>query len=269
MESYKIMLNEDPEDNTLGYLNIKYIKRKNIPKYEIEQQNAKINYAKYLTDYVKIPTSNNLEISEITEQYIIGLCWVLDFYVNKNNRTENLKHVSVWFYPNYYAPTLHMISSYLRNLFTELTTQCKDIKKKIAVFNNIISTKMKNIMSVHNKELFVTRQQFINKQEHYLYVNPVSDNDSNKVDNIYMTLRNDRSIFPDIRHLAQEMYNNKSKFLGYMDCKTALYNSKCRMDEKLMPSTNFHDYMEKIKLTIETNRDVPKLNNMADSVAYV
>ena len=41
------------------------------------------------------------------------------------------------------------------------------------------------------------------------------------------------------------------------------------MDEKLMPSTNFHDYMAKIKLTTETSRNVPKLNNMADSIAYV
>jgi len=269
IEPYKIMLNEDPEDNTLGYLNIKYVKRKNIPKYEIDQQNARTNYTKYLSDYIKIPVADNLEIMKIAEQYVVGLCWVLDFYINKNNRDENLKYVSVWFYPNYYAPTLYMVSIYLHNMFTSITGQHKDVKKKLGIFNNIVSTQVKNMMSVHNKELYVSRQNFINKQEHYLYVNPVNDRDNLKVDDIYMALREDRSIFPDIRYLAQEMYDNREKFLGHMDCKTALYNSKCKMDEKLMPSTNFHSYMEKIKLSVGNKRDIPTLNNMNDSIAYI
>jgi 5'-3' exonuclease len=269
IEPYKIMLNENPENNTLGYLNIKYIKRKNIPKYEIDQQSAKINYAQYLTEYINIPISDNVEIMKIAEQYVVGLCWVLDFYINKNNREENLKYVSVWFYPNYYAPTLYMISMYLHNMFASLTSRHKDIKKKLGVFNNILNTQVKNMMSVSNKELYVTRENFINKQEHYLYVNPVNDRDNMKVDDIYMPLREDRTIFPDIRHLAQEMYDNREKFLGHMDCKTALYNSKCRMDEKLMPSTNFHSYMEKIKLSVGDKRKVPTLDDMNDSIAYI
>ena len=154
-------------------------------------------------------------------------------------------------------------------MFTSITGQHKDVKKKLGIFNNIVSTQVKNMMSVHNKELYVSRQNFINKQEHYLYVNPVNDRDNLKVDDIYMALREDRSIFPDIRYLAQEMYDNREKFLGHMDCKTALYNSKCKMDEKLMPSTNFHSYMEKIKLSVGNKRDIPTLNNMNDSIAYI
>ena len=266
---YNIMLNEDPDTDTLGKLRIRYVKRKNVPKYEIFQQSAKNNYDEFVTNFMELKVDDDTELTKITENYIMGLCWVLDFYMNKNDKYENLNHVSVWFFPHYYAPTLYMICNYMKNLFNVVTAKLTDNKQKKKLFNEFMKAHTQTMFSTSNKRLYVPRHDFMNKQEHYLFVNPVSSRDPSKVDDFYMDVRGNRELFPDLRHLAKEMLDNKDKFLKHMNCMTALYNSKCKMDEHLMPATDFHTYMEKIKESVGDKREVPSLNGMNDVVTYI
>jgi hypothetical protein len=57
--------------------------------------------------------------------------------------------------------------------------------------------------------------------------------------------------------------------MGHMNCMTALYNSKCKMDKHLMPITDFHTYMKKIKDSVGYKRQAPTLNEMHDVVSYI
>lgn len=263
------MLNEAPVSDTLGKLKVRYVKRKNIPKYEIEQQSAKENYSQFVKEFMGLNANDEQKITNITENYIMGLCWVLDFYMNKNNREENLNFVSVWFFPHYYAPTMYMVCSYIKKLFDMITLKLTDKKQKRRLFNQFMKSHTNTIFSTSNNQLYVSRRDFMNKEEHYLYVNPVSSRDSSKVQNYYMEIRENREIFPDLRNLAKEMYDSKEVFLGYMDCMTAMYNSKCKMDEHLMPATDFHTYMRKIKESVGNKRNVPTLEGMNDVVTYI
>lgn len=269
MDPYDVMLNDVPNNYHLGRIRVKYIKRKNIPKYEIEQQKTKSNYEMYAKDYMKIDPKDTTKLLDVTKEYVMGLYWVMDFYINKNNREQNLKDVSVWFYPHYYAPTLYMISSYNKSVFSAVTSNVKDAKKRFGTYGRFMTDQCVKMVTPSNKKYFVKREDFMNKEEHYMYVNPVSGKDEIKIDNMYTDVRADRDLFPDIRGLAKDMYDNKTKFMGYMDCVTAMYNSKCKMDDKLMPAVSFHDYMEKIKKSTGKKRISPTLDGMEDAVAYI
>ena len=259
-EPYNVMFNENPREDTLGQIKIKYIKRKNIPKYEVTQRNVKDNYETFITYYLDQSDQDDEKrrqfLDKFSEMYIIGLHWIMDFYMNKNNRKENINKVSVWYYPYYYTPTLFMISQHLKKIY-DFNLPETDKKKK---FNNYINGSLKNLFSFKHNIMFVDRDKFMNKQEHYLFVNPQNNRDTVKVNEYYLELRKNTDFFPDLKNLANIMFENKEKFMGYMDCKTAMYNSKCKMNESILPAIDFHKYMKFIKNNVGNNRESPKNN---------
>jgi 5'-3' exonuclease len=266
IEPYNIMMNEFSNEYNMGRVSIRYVRRKTIPKYEITQNSAKANYNTYVKKY--LDGISDSEITKLSENYIMGLCWILDFYMNRNDKAENLEYVSTWFFPHYYAPTMYMLSNYFKKLYTTITKDSKGNDKKKA-FSEFMTKHTDNIFRFTNAHIYTKRHKFMNKEEHYLFVNPVSSRDSSKVSEIYLPVRENRSIFPDLRDLAQKMYDKKDKFLGYMDCKTALYNTKCKMDSHILPTTSFNEYMEEILKHTKSKRTVPSTDDMEDIIAYV
>jgi hypothetical protein len=52
----------------------------------------------------------------------------------------------------------------------------------------------------------------MNKQEHYLFVNPQNNRDFSKVNEYYLDLRKNTDFFPDLKNLANIMFENKERF---------------------------------------------------------
>jgi hypothetical protein len=189
-------------------------------KINISVKNNKYNL--YISDINKETKNYYLELfkeSGSVEQYLTGIFWVFDFYVNKNNMHHNINHISTWFYPHHFAPLLYDVDVYLRT-------------------NKFILEKLNKIMitvSQHNQVNFV---EFMNTFEHKLYVTPI--NKQKNIPEEYELFVKNEKMFPNITKIIDEIWNNRGK--KYIDCRNVLYLNKCTL--LTVPILPFNKFMK-------------------------
>lgn len=86
----------------------------------------------------------NMNIDDVSKNYLDGFNWVFDFYFNKNDSKINYDNVSMWYYKYSRAPLL--------------TTLNKYINANFYLFNG--------------ETALVKRENFLDKHEHYVYTTP-------------------------------------------------------------------------------------------------
>ena len=230
-------------DDGLGHISFNYTEKNNIPKYEINRKNnVKENYYLFLNNYLNIDKTDTFKINKYCEYYVISLHWLMDYYFNKNNKIDNNKFACLFSYNNHYSPSLYMISNYMNDIYNNYTKKEENLNLKKKVFNDSLNYDLFKIFSYDNKKVYVDRKYFLNKQEHYMFINPVSNRDNCLIDNIFMNFRNNKEIFPDLKTEAIKIYENKSEFMNIIDCKGSVYNSTCELKNNLLSKIDFNTF---------------------------
>lgn len=203
---YRKMLNGDDID--LGRINI--VIRNNRYHLFVDDINKENN--RYYTEMF-----GSISKSSIIENYLTGIFWIFDFYINKNNMYSNMNNISTWFYPYHSSPLLYDIDLYLRK-------------------NNFILDRLNNIM---NKTIraSVKYYNFMNTFEHKLYVTPINKN--KYIPEEYEKFVKNSEFFPDINQIVDLIWNNKGQ--KYIDCRNVLYLNKCNL--LTIPNIPFNKYM--------------------------
>lgn len=251
MGIYSSMMNYNPDLDMVGKLSIRYYRSNGVIKYEIDQKNAKNNYRKFIKDYLDINHNDHEKRLRMTQEYIIGLCWVLNFYMNRNKPHENLKYVSVWFYKYNYSPTLHMINMYLKEIMSILKKKrhVDDTNNETSdtQFQNFMEYHTKKIFSISNKSMFVERNKFLTREEHYMFVTPVNKNDKNRVQKHYLELRSNKQIFPDLEEMIDNMYDKRGTMESIRGEYSSPFTNKGKLNRLIMPNITFDKYVDLLK----------------------
>lgn len=229
-------------DNNLGHISFNYVIKKNIPKYDIIRKNNVVtNYQIYLNDYLNLKSGDMYKINKFCENYIISLHWLMDFYFNKNDKLINNEYACLFSYNNHYSPSIYMISNYFTEIYNNYTKNEENYDDKNYIFKKLMKCDLEKIFSYENSLIYIKRDKFFNKDQHYMFIHPVSDKDFSTIDNIYRDFRKDRNIFPDLKSNALKIYENKDKYLNIIDCKGTTYNNSCELKNNIIP---FYDFVE-------------------------
>ena len=248
-------------DNNLGHITFNYVDKK-IPKYDIiRKNNVKENYNLYLNDYLNLKSSNLYEINKFCEYYIISLYWLMDFYFNKNDKLINNEYACLFSYNNHYSPSIYMISNYFTEIFNNYSKEKQNYNDKNNIFKKLMNLDLEKIFSYENSTIYVKRNKFLSKDQHYMFINPASNKDFSTINDIYSNFRKDRNIFPDLKSDALKIYENKDKYLNIIDCKGSIYNNLCELKNNLLPFYDFIEFKNKIS---EYEKDI----NITNEINY-
>lgn len=167
-------------------------------------------------------------VQEITQEYVLGLIWIFDFYFNKNSAERNIGKVSTWMYPYHRAPLL------------------------LHVAQNIGSFQLGTLLSKIN-ESYVNRTEYLNILEHYMYITPRHKmNGISERYNIFIT--ENPEMFPDLTETINRIWTGDN-VTEIIDCKRINFLSKCNL--KLVPHVTYNTYFKKIKL-LRGTEDIPR-----------
>ena len=199
-----------------GYINIKQIYYP--PRgYEIEEENTYDEYKKYYKHMFNIDDSitNNIEINNICKEYIKGIFWTFNFYMNMNNSKINNKNVLTWSYKYKHSPLLTQITYYfnthkrfirqeLENLFMS------DICNSVSRDKYLTNKEHALYISSHNKTDIDTKySQFIENNSDF-YIN--TENTINKIKNFNINKELLLNVkYMDFNSFVRELYRFKVK----------------------------------------------------------
>jgi hypothetical protein len=201
----------------------------NVPIYYIIQSSAIQNSNDYIDYCLKINkknTKHTMEKLSLTQDYITGFYWIMNYHFNRNCSSENIKYVSSWAYSHLYPPSLHMIQEY----FIELKkTIDKKLSREISHYHyhnskyDVVTLYMKelskDIFSLEKGIIYVEQKNFIDSIERIMLINPVTNNEieynKNKLCDKYMLLRKNKNIFQNIDDIINEMYIAIKNKLSY------------------------------------------------------
>ena len=269
---YNMIYNYNPSSDHIGRINILYQNSNDSPKYDIIQNTAVQSSDEYIRKYFNMVncTNNKSEKSEklrITQDYVTGFYWVMNFYTNSNSAQENIKYVSTWAYQYSHSPTLHMLSDY----FTEIKKYIdRKLGREIYRYqnnnNDIVGLYMKNqakhIFSLQDGLIFVERDKFINTDEYWMFIHPVKSEDDTRLSSGYKKFRENNDIFPDIKEIANLIYSssrNRSVF-------ESPYNINGDFNLGLIMRLSLKKYVE---LLSEYNKSIINKNKSVESIEYV
>ena len=187
--------------------------------YYIIQSSAIQNSDDYIEYCLKINKKNTNEKLNLTQDYITGFYWIMNYNFNRNCSSENIKYVSSWAYSHVYPPTLHMIQEYFIELKRIID---KKLSREISHYNykyhnckyDIVGLYMKeqskDIFSLEKGIIYIERKNFINDIERIMLINPVTNKEieHNKYElpDKYILLRKNNDIFQNIDIIVNEMY---------------------------------------------------------------
>ena len=262
---YNVMYNYYPRTDNIGRIYVEYFNVNGNPSYRISQHTAIQSCNQYMRDYIKIDPNSTKSKNSISQQYVTGLYWVMNFYMNRNSSQENIKYVSSWAYPHKYSPTLYMLSMYFEEL---KKTVYRNLSKKIPTFRNVnpsdnkivgvyMREQAKRMFSLSDGIMFVEREKFLSPEEHWMFISPYGRKDSEKVSTEYQEFRKNHAIFPNITNVVDEMYEAKKQ--GEKIRSPYDINGDFRTD--LVPYMPFKTY---INLLSEHNpgREIPSLTDV-------
>ena len=212
LRPYNEIYNYKPTTSNIGRINIVYQYLNGLPKYDIIQSTALQSCDEYVEKFFNIGSKCSEEKLKITQDYVTGFYWVMNFYMNSNSSQENVKYVSTWAYPHTHSPTLHMISSYFSEIKKNIDRKLSREIQRYQNYNNDIlglymKDQSKSIFSLREGIIFTEREKFINSEEHWMFINPVKSKDECKISSEYKKLRDNKEIFTNVAEIANKIYD--------------------------------------------------------------
>lgn len=113
----------------------------------------------YYENFKNTNVTKKMFIRKPVIEYLIGLCWVFDFYFNRNNRLENKNQISEWYYPNVRTPLL----SHIVEILNDEHSSGDSLTKQQQFLENQYDIVLKS---------YIPREKYINRLGHYIYITP-------------------------------------------------------------------------------------------------
>jgi len=236
---YEVKLNATDFD--LGSLSISILPNGN---YNINRYNIIGNIIDYYDRFFEIGSSlaynkdkkiitydrkNRQKLNDLVFDYLTGLCWVFDFYFNRNDRKYNLENISTWFYPHHRSPLLYQV----REVLNSIPDKTKLTQEMNLLFNEIsFSSKYK-----------ISHDKYMTKLEHYLYVTPKTKH-AKIPDKYKHVIDENTDIFPDLDKLVDKIWDNEN-INEIIECKRVPYINKCNlMCVRFVPFDEYKDIID-------------------------
>lgn len=219
LDKYKSKLNA--VNDLIAKVNLNYINNQYVYIYDVIE--------KYHDRYYKIYFGDKYNLKDISEKYFEGICWVFDFYFIKNNSLYNYNNVSPWFYEYHRSPMLIDLIAYLNT---------KSNKQLLDIHNNTV-------------EEVISREDFFNPMEHYLYVTPKNSINVGKKYKLFEEVINkNKNLFPDLNEIINKIMQIDNETSNYdsdipIDCRRVSYFSKCTL--KTVKDIKYNEFMKVIK----------------------
>lgn len=213
MDEYK-NISLEPEEK-IGLVDLKYKDN----EYKIHtDRNITIKKDYFYKEILKL---NEDEINNLSEEYIKGFFWTIDFYFNKIERNININNISIWSYKYSHTPYFKEINKYIDN------------------YNNILNELYKSISDI-SSEYYVSPSQYINSLEQYLYITPKHIL-KNNIPDIYKEILNDSNLFIEIEKFYEEIKSGNITLLESYDSKTIT-----KLNITGFKKSSYYDFMSKI-----------------------
>jgi 5'-3' exonuclease len=217
-------------DNKIGIIELKY---KNSEYKIYTDKDINIKKKNYYESIMQCQTDEMIKY--VCKEYIKGFFWVIDYYFNKNNRTENINNISIWYYRYNHAPYFNELSSYLNSIHNK---------------NNELNKIFQSISNINNDN-FVRASEFMNSFEQYLYITPNIKN----IPETYKEILTDNNIFIDINEISKQILNgdntmfdsyntkflNKGNIIGLKNCDYKYFMEKIGNFRKFMSEIEIYD----------------------------
>lgn len=167
-----------------------------------------VDYPTYTRTYYE-SYLNGANKSQVSDAYLKGFAWVIDFYWNKNDSDANLSNVSTWFYPYERAPLLSDITQRLSELVVQRQTASLEA--------NILAH-------------LVPRSQFFNRYEQMLYTFPFESIQKNGlILPGYESLISNPDYFPHLNDYVENIWRinpQAGQTPMYIDTRGIRYSNK-------------------------------------------
>jgi 5'-3' exonuclease len=202
LDEYHYKFNSEIDD-TLGSIEI-------INRYGFYKLICDNNIEKNKSIYYKEKMNINSEQDKykLAHSYITGMFWTFDFYFNKNNRENNIKHISIWSYEYDSSPFIQDIINYINS-----------VPNRNKLLNHIFYS-VNNTNSNH----YVPQILFMNELEQYIYITPY-EKIKGKVPENYLTTLQNANFFIDCEEIINGIFEGKAT--KYIDCGKSAYLNKC------------------------------------------
>lgn len=189
---------------------IRFFKMSTKKRYKYDSSYVLTDSENYYRRYfgLEIDKKGDYAVSEkmdnIVAEYIKGLFWVFNFYMNCNDKEFNKQNTSDWFYRYSHAPLLFHISKYIHTM----KRKGRERKDKWKWMDHIY-----NSVGEHG---YVKRQDFMSTLEYYMYVNPVQKLDKRIIGSyMYQEIMklDHRTLFGDLDLLIQNIWNGDDEII--------------------------------------------------------
>lgn len=197
-------------------------------------------YSRYFGIDINSKDPDDIEkMNHIVSEYLKGLFWVFNFYMNCNDTEFNKNNTSDWFYQYSHAPLMFHISKFIFNM----NKHSKDKKDRWRwmekLYDSVCDTS------------YIPRKNFMTNIEYYLYVNPYQRLDQEILgDPLYKEISkvDYTKIFGDLDKMVDRIWEGDDslldvrytylsrgkligqKIFGYSDWKTFLETEGVDMD---------------------------------------
>lgn len=241
MGSWEGLLNAS--DYSMGMINVGrvYERFTDRNRYTLSECPFKKGTKEYYENAFKIDLDvENDKLNDIIKEYLKGIMWVFEFYFNKNDQSENLNHVPIWFYPYHKAPLLTQIGKYISG-----SKMLEDLHA-----------------SLDSSEFIRPRETYMNKLEHYIYVSPYKPSSTDTLSRTeiprksaipdeYIEFRNDprnSKMFPKLESIIEQIWKptpDTPRIDTIIDCRRIPFLNKCHLH--CVESITFDEYMSAIR----------------------
>lgn len=207
-------------NNEIGVFKISSKKR-----YKYESSDIIDDSKKYYSNIFGIDIENDKEkMNDLLKEYMKGLLWVFDFYMNKNDKNFNTKMTSTWYYKYSHAPLLFHLSKLIQKMTKQNDYIANDITN-----NYINKDKLDNKDKPDNKDKwfdelynqiavnsYVQVNNFMTLHEHYTYINPKKRIDKTIIGDKLSKILDNKELFPDLDEMIEDIWNRKPGVLNFM-----------------------------------------------------
>lgn len=207
------------EDAFTTQYEIGYFRLSTRSRYKYENSYVQVDSERYYKQFLDVDINMNTKedidkLDGITTEYIRGMYWVFNLYMNCTDPDFCKTKISPWFYRYSHAPMLYHISKQIANMCKQVSTT-KDRIRPGGGDSYSVEKKdrwrwLETLFESVSKSSYIDRNSYITDLEYYIYINPFQRLDVSIVGKtLYTQLNalNTKHVFTDLDDMIEKIWN--------------------------------------------------------------
>ncbi len=217
---------------------IGFLRMSNKHKYSYETSFVVKDSYEYYNRYFNIDIlsknpKKNIKLNNIIGEYVKGLFWIFNFYMNNNDETSN-----TWFYPYSHTPLLFHISKYISNM--NQNSNCKNYMWMNQINENIFLKK--------SDKLDNDKKKIMSPLEYYIYVNPHHKLDCEIVGKkLYEQIKDHKELFDDMNDIIDRIWDGHKNVI---DIRYTFLNKGRIINQKMIKYDDWKNFLKQNKIIV-------------------